>query len=60
MYYQFSETIKYAKHFHILAINRGEKEGILKIKVNPKHKPINKLICFGKNFKIKTPKTVKI
>ena len=29
MYYNFSERIKYAKHFHILAMNRGEEKKIL-------------------------------
>ena len=29
MYYNFSERIKYAKHFHILAMNRGEEQKIL-------------------------------
>lgn len=31
MYYEFREKIKYAKHFHILAMNRGEEEKILSI-----------------------------
>ena len=31
MYYDFSERIKYAKHFHILAMNRGEDEKILSV-----------------------------
>ena len=31
MYYAFSEPIKWAKHFHILAINRGEDKKILKV-----------------------------
>lgn len=31
MYYEFSEPIKYAKHFHILAINRAEDKKILKV-----------------------------
>ena len=34
MYYQFSETIKYAKHFHILAINRGEDKKILNVSLD--------------------------
>lgn len=29
MYYDFSDRIKYCKHYRILAMNRGEKEGIL-------------------------------
>lgn len=32
MYYDFTEKIKYAKSYRILAINRGEKEGILSVK----------------------------
>ena len=31
MYYDFKEKIKYAKHFHILAMNRAEEEKILNI-----------------------------
>ena len=31
MYYEFSEPIKYAKHFHVLAINRAEDKKILKV-----------------------------
>lgn len=29
MYYDFSDRIKYCKHYRILAMNRGEKEGFL-------------------------------
>lgn len=31
MYYDFTEPIRYAKHYRILAMNRGEKEGILNV-----------------------------
>ena len=31
MYYEFTEPIKWAKHFHILALNRGEDKKILKV-----------------------------
>ena len=31
MYYEFSEPIKYAKHFHVLAINRAEDKKIIKV-----------------------------
>lgn len=31
MYYNFSERIKHAKHFHILAMNRGEDQKILSV-----------------------------
>ena len=34
MYYDFSTPIKYAKHFNILAINRGEDKKILNIKLD--------------------------
>lgn len=34
MYYEFREKIKYAKHFHILAMNRGEDEKILNISLD--------------------------
>ncbi len=29
MYYEFHDRIKYIKHYRVLAINRGEKEGVL-------------------------------
>ena len=31
MYYDFSEPIRYAKHYRVLAMNRGEKEGVLSV-----------------------------
>ena len=34
MYYEFREKIKYAKHFHILAMNRGEDEKILNVSLD--------------------------
>lgn len=34
MYYNFNEPIKFAKHYRILALNRGEKEKILTISLN--------------------------
>ena len=34
MYYDFSEPIKYAKHYRILAMNRGENEKILTVSLN--------------------------
>lgn len=34
MYYQFSEPIKYCKHFRILAMNRGEEQKILTISLD--------------------------
>ena len=33
-YYEFSETVKYIKPHRILAINRGEKEGVLSVKLD--------------------------
>ena len=33
MYYNYSEKIKYIKHHRILAMNRGEKDGILSIDI---------------------------
>ncbi len=34
MYYDFKDRIKYIKHYRILAINRGEKEGILTVSLS--------------------------
>ncbi len=34
MYYEFQDRIKYIKHYRILAMNRGEKEGILSISLD--------------------------
>ena len=34
MYYDYKEKIKYAKEHRILAINRGEKEGILSVSID--------------------------
>ena len=34
MYYDYEEKIKYAKLHRILAINRGEKEGVLSVNIN--------------------------
>ncbi|MEG2457982.1 MAG: Tex family protein [Bacilli bacterium] len=33
MYYDFSENVKYIKHYRLLAINRGEKEKILTVNI---------------------------
>lgn len=33
MYYEFQDRIKYIKHYRVLAINRGEKEGILTVNI---------------------------
>lgn len=34
MYYEFQDRIKYIKHYRVLALNRGEKEGILSVSLN--------------------------
>lgn len=34
MYYEFSDRIKYLKHYRTLAMNRGEKEGILSVSLD--------------------------
>lgn len=34
MYYDFSEPIRYAKHYRVLAMNRGEKEGVLAVSLS--------------------------
>ncbi len=34
MYYDLEEKIKYAKHYRVLAMNRGEKEGILQVSLD--------------------------
>ena len=34
MYYEYTESIKYAKPHRILALNRGEKENVLSVSVN--------------------------
>ena len=41
MYYEFNESIKTIPSHRILAINRGEKEGILKVKID---KPEDKIL----------------
>ena len=34
MYYEFTDRLKFMKHYRILAINRGEKEGILSVDID--------------------------
>jgi len=34
MYYEFSERVRYAKHYRTLAINRGENEKVLSVKLD--------------------------
>lgn len=43
MYYEYGETIKYIPSHRILAINRGEKEEFLKVKLE---KPEDKILIF--------------
>jgi protein Tex len=44
MYYSFNEAIKYAKHFHVLAINRGEDKKILSVKLTYDEKLIESFL----------------
>ncbi len=34
MYYEFSDRVKYIKHYRVLALNRGEKEKILTVSID--------------------------
>ncbi len=43
MYYEYSEAIKFIPSHRILAINRGEKEDFLKVKIN---KPEEKILTY--------------
>lgn len=43
MYYEYSESIKYIPSHRILAMNRGEKEGFLKVKIQ---KPEEKILAY--------------
>ena len=43
MYYNYNENVKYIPSHRILAINRGEKEGFLKVKVQ---KPEEKILLY--------------
>lgn len=52
MYYEFAEKIKYAKHYRILAMNRGEKEGILSVSLDFDKEGLSE---FLKNKIIKNP-----
>jgi protein Tex len=44
MYYSFAEKLKDAKHFHILAINRGEEQKILNVNLSYDEDLINKYL----------------
>ena len=54
MYYEFSETIKTIPSHRILAINRGEKEEFLKVKIE---KPEEKILSIIKNDVIQDEKS---
>ena len=53
MYYEFSEKIGKLPSHRILAINRGEKEGFLKVKIE---KPVDKILYYIENKMISTNK----
>ncbi|MEI3605331.1 Tex family protein [Pseudogracilibacillus sp. SE30717A] len=50
MYYEYSEAIRSLVSHRILAINRGEKENVLKVTINP---PMEKIITYLKEKVIK-------
>lgn len=55
MYYEFQEPIRYLKHYHLLAMNRGEKEDILSVSLDYDKNRIytdlcNKMIKNQKSF----------
>lgn len=50
MYYEYSEAIKYIPSHRILAINRGEKEEFLKVKIQ---KPEEKIVAYMERDTIK-------
>ncbi|WP_040983637.1 Tex family protein [Oceanobacillus jeddahense] len=58
MYYEYSEAIRSLVSHRILALNRGEKEGILKVQVEA---PVDKIISYLENKVItkNCPQTIK-
>ncbi|MBE6159018.1 MAG: RNA-binding transcriptional accessory protein [Firmicutes bacterium] len=44
MYYDFSEPIKYAKHYRVLALNRGEDEKVLTVSIDMDEKAIQEFL----------------
>lgn len=44
MYYDFQESVKYIKHYRILAINRGEKEKILTVSIDMEEETIKEYL----------------
>ena len=55
IYYDFSDSIKYIKAYRILAINRGEKEGVLSVKLDYSFDEIESYL---KSKVIKNPKSL--
>lgn len=45
MYYEFSDRIKYIKHYRVLALNRGESEGILSVSLNYEKEQIEEYLA---------------
>lgn len=52
MYYEYSEAIKYIPSHRILAINRGEKEDFLKVKIRKARR--KNIILYGKRYHKRT------
>lgn len=50
MYYEFSDRIKYIKHYRVLALNRGEKEKVLTVSLDYDK---DKIVAFLENKIIK-------
>lgn len=44
MYYDFSEPVKYIKHYRVLAINRGESEKVLTVSIDIDEEEITKYL----------------
>ena len=44
MYYDFSEPIRYAKHYRVLALNRGEDEKVLTVSIDMDEKAIQEYL----------------
>ena len=44
MYYDFSEPVKYIKHYRVLAINRGEDEKVLTVSIDMDNEAIEKYL----------------
>ena len=49
MYYDFSEPVKYLKHYRCLAINRAEKEDVILVKPGEKI-PLDGIVVEGESF----------